>query len=225
LDYLFKRGIECRFTLIGPEFASGLAEFLNLRFLGHVMSTKIETPPYYYIAYVDEAGDPGLERVRPYDEPGASEWLVIGAVLIEASNEASPVDWTRSIIDAIGGRRRPVLHFRDLHEWQKPLACQQLAKLPVNLFTVASNKKNMRQHRNERAARASPLHPKQYFYNFCLRIILERITECVLRHSTMQYGAPRHLKAIFSRREDIPTVTPSPITNCLSVKRERALPC
>ncbi len=158
-------------------------------------------PPYYYIAFIDEAGDPGIERVRPIDNPGGTEWLVIGATLIEASTEPEPVRWVRSILDALKRRQSRELHFRNLLEWQKPLICQELAKLPVQLFAMLSNKKNMRQHRNERAERASPLHPRQYFYNFCIRIILERITEFVLWHSTSNYGSPRHLKVIFSRRD------------------------
>jgi hypothetical protein len=158
-------------------------------------------PPYYYVAYIDEAGDPGIERVRPIDEPGASEWLVVGAVLIEAANEHRPVDWVRSILNTVGAKQRPALHFRDLQEWQKPIACQELAKLPVNLFVMNSNKKNMRRHRNERAAaKTNPLVSKQVFYNFCLRLILERITDCCLRHSMRTYGEPRHVKLIFSKR-------------------------
>jgi Protein of unknown function (DUF3800) len=165
------------------------------------VSESGSAPPYYYIAYIDEAGDPGIERVRPIDDPGASEWLVIGAVLIEASNEAKPVEWVRSILDAMGAKRRPALHFRDLHEWQKPLACQGLAKLPVNLFVMASNKKNMRGYRNERAAaKGNPLISKQVFYNFCLRLMLERVTDCCFRHSMRTYGAPRHVKIFYSKR-------------------------
>ena len=44
-----------------------------------------DAPPYHYVAYVDESGDPGIERVRPIDNPGGSEWLIMGAMLIEAS--------------------------------------------------------------------------------------------------------------------------------------------
>ena len=31
-------------------------------------------PSPYYIAFIDEAGDPGLNTVRPIDEVGGSEW-------------------------------------------------------------------------------------------------------------------------------------------------------
>src|SRR6266436_2985825 len=93
-------------------------------------------PPYYYIALIDEAGDPGIERVRPIDNPGGNEWLVMGAALIEASNEREPVTWVRSILDVLKRRQSRELHFRNLLEWQKPLVCQELAKLPVQLFAM-----------------------------------------------------------------------------------------
>ena len=37
------------------------------------MPDQSDTPEYEYIAYVDESGDPGLERVKGIDANGASE--------------------------------------------------------------------------------------------------------------------------------------------------------
>jgi hypothetical protein len=164
------------------------------------MSESIETPPYHYVAYIDEAGDPGIERVRPCDEPGGSEWLVIGAMLIEASDELCPVQWVRSALTNCGSRQH-TLHYVNLKERQKPVVCRTLANLPVNLFAMLSNKKNMRGHTNPRAAaRGNVLTSKQWFYNYCLRLTLERITDCCLRHSVRRYGAPCYVKLIFSNR-------------------------
>jgi len=52
---------------------------------------------YEYILYIDEAGDDGLEKVKPLDSNGASEWLCIGAVLVRAINEIKVVDWVKDI--------------------------------------------------------------------------------------------------------------------------------
>lgn len=49
-------------------------------------------------------------------------------------------------------------------------------------------------------SRSSPLTTKQTFYNWCTRVILERITHCVLQHSLRKYGEPRRVKVVFSRR-------------------------
>ena len=56
------------------------------------------TVPYSYVAYIDEAGDPGLRRVKPRDNPGSSEWFNLGAVVIRAENEPKVVPWVRDIL-------------------------------------------------------------------------------------------------------------------------------
>jgi hypothetical protein len=83
----------------------------------------------HYIAYIDEAGDPGIRRVRPIDAVGGTEWLVIGCMLIRATREKEPVQWVRNVLSNVGSGQRKQLHFRELDEWRKPLACQQLANI------------------------------------------------------------------------------------------------
>jgi Protein of unknown function (DUF3800) len=161
----------------------------------------MQSPRHYYVAFVDETGDPGITRVRPIDKVGGSEWLAIGSILIEVAHEQKPVEWVRAILQSIGTQQRRELHFRDLTEWRKPLVCQAVATYPLKIFVLTSNKKNMRGHINPRVeAKSSPLAPRQYFYNYCLRLILERITDFCLRHSMKTYGEPRHVKIIFSER-------------------------
>ena len=58
----------------------------------------MQAPEYHYIAYIDEAGDPGLKKVKPHDKPGSSEWLILSAVVIGAPNERNVVPWVRDII-------------------------------------------------------------------------------------------------------------------------------
>jgi uncharacterized protein DUF3800 len=99
-------------------------------------------------------------------------------------------------------KQQTVLHFRDLDEWRKPLACQLLGEIKdVRCFAMLSNKKNMKGHRNIRAAsRSEGIGIDQVFYNWCLRIILERMTDFVYRHSMRAYGEPRHVKIILGER-------------------------
>jgi hypothetical protein len=165
------------------------------------MSDLTKPPPYYYIAHIDEAGDPGIRRVRPIDNPGGSEWLVLGCSLIEAKSHGDQVEWVRDILDGVGMKQQKVLHFRDLDEWRKPLVCQGVARRPVNLFAILSNKKNMKGHQNLRAASRSQGIPiDQVFYNWCVRLILERVTDCCYRHSMRTYGEPRYVKVVLSER-------------------------
>jgi Protein of unknown function (DUF3800) len=158
-------------------------------------------PPYYYIAHIDEAGDPGIRRVRPIDPRGGTEWLVLGCSLIEIENQKEQISWVRRILDDVRMKQQAVLHFRELKEWRKPLVCQHLAELPLNLFAMLSNKKNMKGYQNLRAGSRSEGMPlDQIFYNWCIRVILERVTDCCYRHSMSKYGEPRYVKVILAER-------------------------
>lgn len=155
------------------------------------------TLDYEYIAYIDEAGDPGLNRVQPTDPNGASEWLTISAIVIRAKNEPETVEWVKSIRKAINARQGPNLHFRKLSDVRKTKACATLAELPVRAFCVCSNKKNMRRHNNPRA---SKIPSQEWFYNWCIRLVLERVSDWCKRHSIKESGAVRRAKVIFSER-------------------------
>jgi hypothetical protein len=32
---------------------------------------------YEYVAYIDEAGDPGLKRIGTKESPGSTEWFIL----------------------------------------------------------------------------------------------------------------------------------------------------
>ncbi|XSC46539.1 hypothetical protein ACF1BQ_012455 [Bradyrhizobium sp. RDT10] len=110
-----------------------------------------DAPAAYYVAFVDEAGDPGLNTVRPIDASGGSEWLCLGAVVVRAKHHADVSEWVKSIQAKAGVRTGTDLHYRNLPEFRKRIVCSELAKLPIRAFVLASNKKNMRQYRNLRA--------------------------------------------------------------------------
>lgn len=152
---------------------------------------------YEYVLYVDEAGDDGLKKVRPIDPDGSSEWLCIGALLVRVNNEKSVVDWVKDIRRDIAAIQGPVLHFRDLSPTKRLRACAMVADLPARGFVVCSNKKNMRGYNNERAAERGG---KQWYYNFCVRLLMERVTELCHDDSVDKYGAPRTVKVVFSKR-------------------------
>lgn len=119
---------------------------------------------YGYIAYIDEAGDPGLKKVRPTDENGSSEWLILSAVVMRAKRESEVVGWVDEIRTDIGVRQRRDLHYRDLSPTRKLAVASRIAALPVRGFVVCSNKKNMRGYSNPRAAK---IPSQEWFYNWC----------------------------------------------------------
>jgi Protein of unknown function (DUF3800) len=193
------------FALVAFASASGFAEFFDLSRSvfcgGHDMSRFGETaPPFYYIAYIDEAGDPGIKSVQPNDPNGASEWLSVGATLIRANYERDQVQWVQEVKKATGiTNRGAVLHFRNLQDYRRDLACQCVAGLKLRAFAVVSNKINMEGHRNLLAEKYAG--PRGWFYNWCLRVIIERITDCVERSEIGNgHEPPRHVKLVFSER-------------------------
>jgi hypothetical protein len=154
-------------------------------------------PDPYYIAFIDEAGDPGLRTVRPIDPVGATEWLCLGAVVVRATHSNTVAKWTSSILAKARIRSRSDLHYRDLTDVRKQIACTEIAKLPIRAFVLASNKKNMRNYRNLKAERVGS---QQWFYNYCLRLLLERVTHFCYHHARSEKSHSRYLKIIYSER-------------------------
>lgn len=152
---------------------------------------------YGYVLFIDEAGDDGLNRVKPEFPDGASEWLCIGGLLTRAKYERDVVEWVKEIRKDINATQAPALHYRKLSPSKKRRACTLLAEKPVRAFAVCSHKVNMQGHRNERAAKRGG---KQWFYNYCVRLLMERTTEMCFRDSTKNHGSPSPIKVIFSSR-------------------------
>lgn len=153
--------------------------------------------PYEYVLYIDEAGDDGLKRVKPIDANGGSEWLCIGGLLIRSKYEKDTIEWVKGIRTDINATQGPALHYRDLSPTKRRRACELLARYPCRIFAVVSNKKNMRGHNNTRAAKRGG---KQWYYNYCVRLLMERATDFCLRDSMKRFGAPKYIKVIFSAR-------------------------
>lgn len=153
---------------------------------------------YDYIAFVDEAGEPGLRKVRPIDEDGASEWLIMSAVVMRAQRESEITDWLSKVKQEVGLDRTGPLHFRNLSPKRRLAVAEWLAKQPVRCFAICSNKKNMRGYCNPRAEKISS---QEWFYNWCIRLLLERVTAFVAeRRAKDETLADGLTKIEFSRR-------------------------
>lgn len=152
---------------------------------------------YGYVLYIDEAGDDGLAKIRPVAENGSSEWLVISGVLVRQKYESSVVNWVADIRQKINSTQGPALHYRKLIQSKRIKACEILSAHPLRGFSICSNKKSMIGRNNQRAASRGG---KQWFYNYCVRLLMERATDFCLSHSLKSYGEPRNLKVVFSQR-------------------------
>lgn len=163
------------------------------------MASEGNEPEPYFIAYFDEAGDPGIKTVAPIDPNGASEWFSVGCAVVRATNEQKLVPTIRSIKKSIYSEQSPDLHFRNLVEHKKKAVCEALGATDMRFFVVVSNKQNMRGYRNPQAEAVS-LHKNNWFYNYCIRVVLERLSEWCAARSITETGIPQHVKLVFSRR-------------------------
>jgi hypothetical protein len=154
--------------------------------------------PYRYVAYIDESGDPGLKRVKPLDENGSSEWLIVSAIVVRAQNEAGCDTLVREIAAQFKNFQSNQLHFAKMNEAKRLQSFELLAKFPCRMFIVASNKKNMKGWRNKFAELRSL--DTNWFYCWLTRILLERVTHWVEERSIHDFQNPEKLKLVFSNR-------------------------
>lgn len=143
---------------------------------------------YDYVAFIDEAGDDGLENIKSVDGYGGTEWFVLAAVVIRRQNLLLLEKAIRDIKIAVGFDERRQLHFKKLKTEQKLIAANKIAELPVRVFVAISNKKNMWRYKNTRAAIAEG---QNWYYNFMFRLVLERVTEFCLSKRTEGEGKVR----------------------------------
>jgi hypothetical protein len=168
----------------------------------------VNTRPYDYIAYIDEAGDPGLRWVKPTDNKG-SAWFVLSAVVVHADRESEVTEWVAQALAKLRLHQTKAIHFRKLDTLRKTVVCEHLADLPIRCFVMASYKPNMRRWRNDFAARKSQelvgrLVPNpNWFYFWCSRILMEKVSHFVMQNSMERYGEPRKVKLEFSENKSL----------------------
>lgn len=152
-------------------------------------------PGYEYVLFIDEAGDVGT-RVRSGDGKGSTEWFALGGFVAAQRYEAEMADWVRSVRQEIGAPPDSMeLHFNGLDKQRRINAATAIAKLPIRAFVVLSHKENMRGYQNSRAAKAGG---RNVFYNFCVRVLLERATQVVARSCTKRFGEVRPMKTVIA---------------------------
>lgn len=152
-----------------------------------------------FVAYVDESGDTGLVDVKPSDPTGASEWLVLSCFLIREQDDHKCLGWVKEILAKVKSKKRD-LHFADLYEHKKKMACDIIATKPGRFFIVASNKRNIEDYKNQRAAFVSRQHGTAWLYWWLSRLLLERVTEYCETRVPPECRGDWKLRIVFSRR-------------------------
>ena len=165
---------------------------------GLLLRSMVMAPPVGYVAYIDEAGDTGLKNIRVPGRSGASEWLVLSAVLVRAEREQELEGWTRQLIASLDQHQVRQLHFRQLPEHRKSSVCRQLASMDVRLFVLISHKRNMQGYQNINAQRAG-VNKTAWFYAWCSKLLMESITDYCGRRSRKEHNEPRIVRCEFSQ--------------------------
>lgn len=150
-----------------------------------------------FVLYIDEAGDPGV-KARSAHSSKAHEWFVLGGVLIKAERDREAIDWLKDMREAIRAQSPLApIHYRNLSDPNRERVCRMLGRKPVRLFSVASHKKNMRGYQNKKLGSGFN---RGAFYNWCIRLLLERASAWVENHSIVNGIQTRSMQIVFSER-------------------------
>lgn len=148
-----------------------------------------------FVAYIDEAGDEGFGKLANEKVGGQSRWLLLGAAIVSKSNDTMLPKWRNDIMSLFPHKQSPDLHFRKLNHDQRVATCQFIAKKPIGISVVASNKITILSAKNRDVFKQNG-----HLYNYLVRFLLERVTE-VCKRAAKKSGTPNaNLKVVFSRR-------------------------
>ena len=146
--------------------------------------------------FIDEAGDPGVRDGLRYIGD-RHEWMCVAAVVVRTSRTSDLVDWVKEMRLAAKSTQSGSLHFHKVHRSRRQAVCEVLASKPCKAFVVASHKSNLREYINPRLQQ---MISSGKFYNWCLRLLLERATAWVEDWQREQLGGIEPFYAQFGER-------------------------
>lgn len=150
--------------------------------------------PLFHV-YIDEAGDPGV-KPKTIDERLWTDWFTLSAVVVRASRDLEVVDWVADMREAVRSNAPKGIHYRSLSETNRERVTRMLGRKPIRIFALASLKDTMRGHYNPILGRAND----KEFYNWCLRLLLERVTEWCYRKCLAENVPVTPARIMFSER-------------------------
>lgn len=146
----------------------------------------------HFYAYIDESGDEGFGKLRTDERGGQSTWLILGAIIVRASNDKKIPTWRDDIRSRFTDKRKPDLHWGNLRHEQKVVAAQDMAKLPIGAALTLSHKVTIPGSKH-----AHLFKKPQYLYNYLVRWLLERLISAAKEAAG---GKHAMLHVVFSRR-------------------------
>ncbi len=146
-----------------------------------------------FTAYIDEAGDEGFGKLKqPRQIGGQSHWLIMGAMLVRAKNDAKVPTWKRAIREKFPEKRSKDLHWAKLNHDQRVVVSSELSSLPIRAALTLSHKVTIPESKY-----ASTFKTKGVLYNYLVRWLIERL---ILFCQTRSWPDPAQLRIVFSKR-------------------------
>lgn len=149
----------------------------------------------HFTAYIDEAGDEGIGKLRQSKVGGQSKWFIVGGIVVRQQNDVLLPKWRDEVLSLFPKRQSRVLHFRELNHVQKVATCDLLSHKRFGIIAVCSNKVTL----TATEALQKRYSTKGFLYNYLTRFLLERLTHAVSLIAEKE-GETATLNVIFSRR-------------------------
>lgn len=146
-----------------------------------------------YVAYIDEAGDEGINKLR--EPSGQSRWLLLGGILVTAENDRLLPAWRNEALALFPKKKAKDLHFRELKHDQKVAVSSYFSDKRMGVCCVCSNKVTLLDGGKYERLYSQ----KGHLYNYLTRFLLERLTTSVANFAKRQ-GQSARLRIVFSRR-------------------------
>lgn len=146
--------------------------------------------------FIDEAGDPGVRDGLQFSA-SRHEWLCVSACIVRSTRDAELVDWVKEMRGAANSRQSGALHYHRITPERRAGVCACLATKPIKGLVLASHKTNMREYINPRIGK---MLAGGTFYNWCLRLLLERVTAWCEAWQKEHLGQVEPVEIMFARR-------------------------
>lgn len=146
--------------------------------------------------FIDEAGDPGV-RDGLHHVGSRHEWLCVSAFVVRTENADCVVEWIKHCREKANSTQAGSLHFHRIHKSRRREVCLSLASRRCRTFTVASHKTNLREYVNPRIQK---MIDGGKFYNWCLRLLLERVTAWIEALDKQEGRSTTPIKVVFAER-------------------------
>lgn len=123
-----------------------------------------------FTLYVDESGDSGTSKIRSSKSRGASQFMVLGGVLIEDNLKEQLASSLQQIREHLS---LEYLHCQSLKHHKQVYCARAVGELDLTCFGVISDKKTLQGH--------SQIEGQEAFchYNKCVQYLLERLCKYI----------------------------------------------